>query len=438
MFRPLALYIGFRYTRAKKSNHFVSFVALVSMMGIALGITVLITVLSVMNGFDDEIHNKIFNVVRQVTVTGPANKIKDWQSVQKAIAENKDIIASAPYIAAQGMLTKDGASTGVMVTGVLPEEEVRVSSMQDFMAEGSMLALKPREFGIVLGWHIAGLLKASIGDKVILVTPEARVTPIGVEPRFKKFTVVGIFQVGEGFGHDSTTAFINLNDAQKLFSLGKNVTGVNVKIKDLYRAQIVSEDLRQKLQSSALIQTETESPNVIPENAGIQKDYYISNWTREYGSFFKAIQMEKTTMFVVLLFIIAVAVFNLVASLVMTVTDKQSDIAILRTLGATPKMIMGVFIVQGGIIGLFGTLLGILGGVLLAINAPDLVVMLEQIFHTQFISAGVYFIDHLPSKLEFTDIWRVGLISLAMSLLATIYPAWRAAKTQPAKALRYE
>ena len=416
MLRPLALYIGFRYTRAKKSNHFVSFVALVSMLGIALGITVLITVLSVMNGFDYEIHNRIFNVARQVTISGQSGKIKNWQEIQKEVAKNSDVLASAPYVAAQGMLTKDGASTGVMITGILPEQDKRVSLMWKFVEDGSIDKLQSGRFGIVLGWNIARILNAYVGDRVVLVTPIARVTPIGLEPRFKKFTVIGILHVGERFGYDSTAAFINLYDAQKLFNLGETVTGINIKIRDLYRAQIVTRDLKKNLQDK----------------------YYVSNWTEEYGPLFKAIQMEKTTMFIVLLFIIAVAVFNLVSSLVMTVTDKQSDIAILRTLGATPSTIMSIFIVQGGIIGIFGTLLGILGGILLAINAPDLVVLLENIFHTQFISAGIYFIDYLPSKLEFNDIWRVGSVSLGMSLLATVYPAWRAAKTQPAKALRYE
>jgi len=416
MFKPLAFYIGFRYTRAKKRNHFVSFIALVSMFGIALGITVLITVLSVMNGFDYEIHNRILSVARQVTVTSYSGKINAWQEVKKELEKNMNVVASAPFVAGQGMLSREGLASGVMIEGILPQQEEQVSTMHNTVVQGSMSQLKPGAFGIVLGQPLAISLGANVGDKIILITPQATVTPIGLEPRFKRFTVVGIFHVGEGFGYDTTTAFINISDAQKLFSLGNAVTGFNVKIKDLYNAPMVSDEITERLRG----------------------DYVVSNWTYQYGSLFKAIRMEKTTMFVVLLFIIAVAAFNLVSSLVMTVTDKQSDIAILRTLGATPKMIMSIFIVQGGIIGVFGTLLGVLGGILMALNAPNLVRMLESIFNAHFISAWVYYIDYLPSKLDFTNIWLVGLIALVMSLLATIYPAWRAAKTEPAEALRYE
>ncbi len=415
MFRPLALYIGLRYTRAKKRNHFVSFIALASMIGIALGVTVLITVLSVMNGFDYEIRERIFSVARQVTITGYGEPISDWQSLQQNLAKNSEVVASAPFIAGQGMLSKDNSATGTIINGIIPEQEHNISNMDKNVIQGSMFGLISGSYGIVLGSELASNLDADLGDKVILITPKANLTPIGIEPRFKQFTVVGIFRAGEGFGYDSTTAFIHLDDAGKLFSFHGEVTGVNLKLQELYRAPLITLELANQL------------PN-----------YHITNWTSQYGSFFKAIQMEKTTMFVVLMFIIAVAAFNLVSSLVMSVTDKQADIAILRTLGASPKTVMAIFIVQGGIIGLVGTALGILGGVLLAINAPDLVVMLEKLFHTSFISAGVYFIDYLPSKLVYHDIVRVGVVSLLMSLLATIYPAWRAAKTDPAVALRYE
>lgn len=416
MFRPLALYIGLRYTRAKKRNHFVSFIALASMLGIALGITVLITVLSVMNGFDHEIRDCVFSMARQVTITGYDGMISNWQGMGKEIAKNTEVVASAPFIMGQGMLTKDGVVHGVEVSGILAGQEQRISEMQKNMVQGSMFRLTAGTFGIVLGQTMARSLGATIGDKVILVTPQATMTPIGLEPRFKKFTVVGVFHVSEAFGYDATTAFINIYDAQKLFGLRGSITGFNIKIKNLYRAPMVAAELSRQFHNN----------------------YFASDWTYKYGSYFQAIRMEKTMIFVILLFIIAVATFNLVSSLVMTVTDKQSDIAILRTLGATPRMIMSIFVVQGGIIGLCGTLLGIFGGVLLALNAPYLVRLLEEILHTNFISAGIYFIDYLPSKLEFSDVWHVGLIALVMSLLATIYPAWRAAKIQPAQALRYE
>lgn len=415
MFRPLAFYIGLRYTRAKKRNHFISFISLASMLGIALGVTVLITVLSVMNGFDYEIRSRIFSMARQVTVSNfvPGD---NWQAIKKEVEKNKEVIASAPFVYGQGMLAKDGLVRGVAIYGVLPEHEAKISEMQKTVEQGSMSALKAGEFGIVLGREIALNLDADIGDKIVLITPSATMTPIGVEPRFRRFTVVGIFHAGEGFGYDAGLVFINLYDAQKLFALGNNVTGLHLKIKDLYRAPLVSSELAMKLDGS----------------------YNISNWTHEFGPTFKAIQMEKTTMFVVLLFIIAVATFNLVSSLVMTVTDKQSDIAILRTLGASPRTVMSIFIVQGGIIGAFGTLLGMFGGILLALNAPTLVRLLEQIFQTHFISASIYWIDYLPSRLVWADVWHIGLVTLIMSLLATIYPAWRAAKTEPAEALRYE
>ncbi|MDR1057753.1 MAG: lipoprotein-releasing ABC transporter permease subunit [Coxiellaceae bacterium] len=416
MFKPLVLYIGLRYTRAKKRNHFVSFIALASMLGIALGITVLITVLSVMNGFDYEIHNRILSVARQVTITGYSGKINTWQEIEQEIGKNHNVIASAPFVSGQGMLAKEGRASGVIIEGISPLEERKISTMHNVVVQGSMSQLNPGSFGIVLGQELATMLRAEVGDKVILITPQATVTPIGLEPRFKRFTVVGIFHVGEGFGYDNTVAFINIHDAQKLFSLGEAVTGINLKIKNLYVAPMVSQEIVEKFGGN----------------------YVVSNWTDQYGSLFKAIRMEKTTMFVVLLFIIAVATFNLVSSLVMTVTDKQSDIAILRTLGATPKMIMSIFMVQGGIIGVFGTLLGIGTGILLALNAPYLVLMLEKIFNTHFISAWVYYIDYLPSRLDFTNVWLVGLITLSMSLFATIYPAWRAAKIEPAEALRYE
>ncbi|EKE01335.1 MAG: hypothetical protein ACD_21C00156G0002 [uncultured bacterium] len=416
MFRPLAFYIGLRYTRAKKRESFVSFISLASMLGIALGVTVLITVLSVMNGFDYEIHSRVFSMARQVTVSNFMASNSDWRMVQKEVEKNRDVIASAPFVQGQGMLTKDGIVRGVMINGILPEQEAKISEMQKTVEQGSMFALKSGEFGIVLGQAIAANLGVGVGDKIVLITPSATMTPIGVAPRLKRFTVVGVFHVGEGFGYDAGMAFINLYDAQKLFALGNNVTGLHLKITDLYRAPLVSEELR----------------------AQFNYAYDVSDWTYEFGPLFKAIRMEKTMMFIVLMFIIAVAAFNLVSSLVMSVNDKQSDIAILRTLGASPRMVMSIFIVQGSIIGVLGTLFGVVGGILLALNAPTLVRLLEQILHTSFISAGVYFIDYLPSRLVWADVWHVGLATLIMSLLATIYPAWRAAKTQPAEALRYE
>ncbi len=418
MYHPIVLYIGLRYTKAKQRNNFISFISLVSMGGIALGVMVLITVLSVMNGFDYEIREKVFSVARQVTISGYDGAISDWQGLEKKLQKYDEVTASAPFITGQGMLSKDGLATGVLINGIIPEKENQVMGLNRFIVQGSGQSLVAGSFGIILGEGVASLINASLGDRVVLIVPRATITPLGMEPRFKRFTVVGIFHVGNGFAnYDTTMAFVHLHDAGKLFRVqGDDATGINLKLRDLYRAPLVSRELRKQLVGQ----------------------YTIVDWTNQYGSFFKAIQMEKTTMFVVLLFIIAIAAFNLVSSLVMSVTDRQSDIAILRTLGATPKMIMAIFIVQGGIVGLGGTLLGVLGGIILALNAPTLVMLLEKILHTSFISAGIYFIDYLPSKLIFYDILRVGLSSLSMSLLATIYPAWQAAIIDPALVLRHE
>lgn len=416
MFRPLAFYIGLRYTRAKRRNHFISFIASISMIGIALGVAVLITVLSVMNGFDYEIHKQIFNMSNQVSIGSFDGRINDWQAVIKRINPVKNIVSFAPNIMEQGMLANGSAAQGVIVSGILPEQEAKVSAIGEKMLAGSMNALKAEKFGIVLGQELANNLNLIIGDKVLLFIPEATITPVGVMPRFKRFTLVGIFSVGSGFGYDSGMAFINLNDAQKLFQFGDSVSHIRIKVSDLYIAPKVAHDIA----------------SILP------KSFSINDWTQQYGAYFKAISMEKTMMFIILLFIIAVAAFNLFSSLIMTVTDKQSDIAILRTLGMSPKAITTIFMVQGSIIGIIGTLIGVIGGIILAIKAPEIVHFLEKALHTQFISAAVYFVDYLPSKLDWHNVIKVSLAALIMSFIATIYPAWRASKIQPAEALRYE
>lgn len=416
MFHPLPLYIGLRYTRAKRRNGFISFISLVSVLGIALGVAVLITVLSVMNGFDYEIHNRIFNMADQVVVSGIEGGVKNWQDLSAKIKNTPHVIAGAPFVSGQGMTAHAGAVSGVMIKGILPEIEAKVSAMQTSMTEGSMAALKANGFGIVIGSELAARLGVGLGDKVVLMVPQASVTPVGVLPRFKRFNVVGIFQVGGSFGYDAGVVFVNLHDAQKLLQLQDYVSGVRLKVDSLYDAPEVANELTK----------------ILPHN------YVVSDWTEEYGTYFKAIQMEKTTMFVVLLFIVAIAAFNLVSSLVMTVTDKRADIAILRTFGASPKMIMGIFMVQGSLIGIAGTLFGVIGGIILALNAPAVISGIEHYFHLQLISSSVYFINYLPSKLVLSDVIRIGLASLIMSLFATIYPAWRAAKVEPAEALKYE
>lgn len=417
MFRPLAFYIGLRYTCSKRRNHFISFISLASMLGIALGVTVLITVLSVMNGFDYEIHNRIFSMAEHVKVSTTNGTLADWSAIAKKTDAMKQVETAAPFVTGQGMISNAGAVSGVLISGILPQMEEKVSDMARIMTQGALTDLKPGEFGMIIGQELALRLGMGIGDKIVLITPQSTMTPVGVLPRFKRFTIVGIFQVGEGFGYyDSGVVFIHLNDAQKLLQLGTAVSGLRLKVKNLYDAPQVAEQLSKKLSS----------------------EYVVSDWTQEYGTYFKAIRMEKTMMFVLLMFIIAVAAFNLVSGLVMTVNDKRSDIAILRTLGASPRNIMTIFIVQGSIIGFVGTILGVIGGILLALNAPALVTALENLLHTHFISATVYFINYLPSRLIWTDVVHIGIAAFIMSLLATIYPAWRAAQTQPAEALRYE
>ena len=416
MFRPVALFIGLRYTRAKKRNHFISFISLMSMLGIALGVLVLITVLSVMNGFDREIKSRVFSMVPPVTVSSLVNYVTDWQQVESIMKENPNIVAVAPFVSAQAMLTNDGLVQPALLDGILPEAETHITELSDKMIQGKLTQLVAGQFGIILGEELAERLDAVLGDKITVVTPQMSLTPAGVIPRFKRFTVVGIFRAGSGFGFDGNLAFIHLVDGQKLMQLGATVTGVHATIKNVYAAQQVSDQLTNQLGPSAR----------------------ISNWTNQFGAFFHAVSLEKTMMFYILILIIAVAVFNLVSTLMMVVNEKEADIAILRTIGATPQMIMGIFMVQGAIVGVIGTLLGVVGGITLALNVTDLVDWIQRVFNVQFLSSSVYFVNYLPSELQASDIIRISLAALFLSLLATLYPAWRASRTEPVEALRYE
>lgn len=417
MFRPLALYIGLRYTRAKRRNHFISFISLTSMIGIALGVMVLITVLSVMNGFDEEIRNRIFSMANQVTITGVNQSIPDWQGISKIAKQNSDVTGIAPFVSGQGMLVGNGLQHPVIVMGVLPKEEANVSSLGRKMLAGRFENLKAKQYGVVLGEQLALSLGVDIGDKVNLLIPTATITPIAIMPRFKTFTVVGVYSVGRGFGFDTNYAYLNMQDAQTLFQLGHGVSGLRLKIKDLYAAPRITQELLKKL---------------TPE-------YQVSNWTLEYGPLMHTLALEKTMMFLILLLLIAISAFNLVSSLMMVVTDKRSDIAILRTLGATPSNILSIFMVQGTVIGLVGTLLGLVSGIALATHVTEIVSLLESLFHVQlFNSSSYFFVDQLPSQLDSGDIIKICLMALGMSFIATIYPAWRAARTEPAEALRYE
>ncbi len=416
MFRPVSLFIGLRYTGAKKRNHFVSFIALTSMLGIALGVTVLITVLSVMNGFDFQIRNRIFQMAPQVTVRTFNTSMENYQSLQTKLSKVPGVIGTAAFIEGQGMLTHDGLVNPVLINGIVPDQETQVSEIGSKMIQGNLSELKPGSFNIVMGEQLANALGLTLGDKVTLVTPEAALTPVGVIPRFKRFTLIGIFNAGTGFGFDTQFAVINLQDAQVLYQLGQGITGIQLKIKNLYDAPELSSIIAQH----------------------ITNDYFVTNWTQKYGPLFKAINLEKNMMFLILLLIIAVAAFNLVSSLVMIVNDKRADIAILRTLGATPRMILVIFIVQGFLIGLIGTLVGLVGGLILASHVTEVVNFIQKILGVQFLASSVYYVNYLPSLIQASDVIHICLAAFILSLLATLYPAWRASKTQPAEALRYE
>ncbi|MFE8071635.1 lipoprotein-releasing ABC transporter permease subunit [Marinobacteraceae bacterium S3BR75-40.1] len=413
MFRPLPFFIGLRYTAAKRRNHFISFISLISMVGLILGVMVLITVLSVMNGFDHELKHRILGMVPHAVIQTPGG-MADWRKVSEIASEDPAVEATAPFVQAQGMVTNRGNVRGVAINGVLPEREKGVSIIQNNMVAGSLDDLKSGEFGIIVGDLLARSLGLDLGDKVTIVLPEASLTPAGVLPRLKRFTVKGVFKIGAEL--DANYTLIHIDDAAKIERLGDKVQGLRLKVDDLFKAPKVARRIAMTLPGR----------------------HYTSDWTRTHGNLFQAIRMEKTMIGLLLMFIVAVAAFNIVSTLVMVVTDKTADIAILRTMGATPGQIMATFIVQGAVIGVSGTLIGTLLGVLLALNVSDIISWLEGVLGHQFLNPNVYFISYLPSQLQWLDVSIICGAGLAMSLLATIYPAWRASRVEPAEALRYE
>jgi lipoprotein-releasing system permease protein len=414
------LFVGLRYTRAKGGqgrNHFISFISLTSMIGIGLGVAALIVVLSVMNGFQEELRSRILGVASHMQVTGPDNVLQDWQLVANEVKDAPHVKAVAPYIMAQGMLSYGQAVQGAIVRGVLPADEDKVANLGASMRAGKLSDLKPDEFGIILGVELAQSLGVFMGDKVVLLSPQGQFTPTGLVPRIKQFKVVGLFQVGM-YEYDSGLALIHMDDAAKLYRMDSDVSGVRLKLDDLFLAPQVSRQITQKLSDKG--------------------NFFVTDWTEQHANFFRAVQMEKRVMFVILALIVAVAAFNIVSTLVMAVTDKRADIAILRTLGASPASIMQIFIVQGALIGVIGTFFGTIGGVLIALNIDVIVPFIEHVFGVQFLAKDVYYISELPSHLLWSDVLTITGMSFVLSLLATLYPSWRASKINPAEALRYE
>ncbi|MES9900175.1 MAG: lipoprotein-releasing ABC transporter permease subunit [Sedimenticola sp.] len=415
MFRPLQLYIGLRYTRAKRRNHFISFISAISMLGIMLGVVALITVLSVMNGFHKEVRERILGMASHATISAFDNNLEDWEEAMSLSVNHPNVIGQAPYIEAKTMLTNGRRVSGALLRGVLPEQEPKVSDVGEHMNVGSLDQLTAGSFDIILGKELAALLGVAVGDKVTVVTPQIRVTPAGTMPRLKRFTVRGIFEVGMG-EYDRGVALVHLADAAKLMRLNEGVTGIRLKLDDLFLAPKVSRELAREM-------------------GGV---YRVSDWTYQHRNFFSALRTEKRMMSLILFLIVAVAAFNIVSTLVMVVTDKQSDIAILRTLGVSPSKIMGIFMVQGTAIGFIGTLLGVIGGILLSYNLESLVASVEEFFGVDFLDPSIYYISSLPSDLHWDDVSMIGIGAFLISLLATLYPAWKASRTQPAEALRYE
>jgi lipoprotein-releasing system permease protein len=409
------LLVGLRYTRARRRNRFIGINSLVSMIGIMVGVWALIVVLSVMNGFQKEVRTRILGVASHVQITSVNNRLTDWQPIAKMAAQHAHVVATAPFVQAQAMLAAGPAVRGALVRGILPEQEDKVADLGKQMKMGSLDALKPGEFGVVLGVDLARALQVLPGDKVAFVAPQGLVTPAGVIPRLKQFTVVGVFEAGIADA-DAALALVHMQDAQTLYQLGSDVSGVRLKLDDIFLARQVARELV----------------------ADLPQDIYATDWTRTHANFFRAVDIEKRMMFIILTLIILVAAINIISTLVVAVTDKQADIAILRTLGARPGSVMQVFIVMGMVIGVVGTLLGVVTGIITAINIDVIVPAIENALSIKFLSKDVYLIPELPSDLQWGDVIAISAMGLGLSFLATLYPSWRASRLNPAEALRYE
>ena len=414
MFRPLSLFIGLRYTRAKRRNHFISFISLTSMIGLALGVLAMIVVLSVMNGFQQEMSSRILGMVSHATLSAD-KPLDDWKVVADAAMKNPEVTGAVPFAELEGMISFKGAMQPLQVNGIDPQEEPKVSIIGQHMVQGSLDDLKAEQFGVVLGEITARRFGLRLGDKVTLIVPELSSAPGGITPRMQRLTVVGLFKVGAEL--DGSLALVHIADAGEIQRLQPGqVQSVRLALKDLYRAPEISAAIA----------------------GGLGQGYRADDWTHTQGSLFSAMKMEKTMIGLLLMLIIAVAAFNIIATLIMVVADKRADIAILRTLGATPRQVMAIFMVQGSVIGCIGTLIGGVLGVLAAINISSLIAWLEGALGMRILSSDLYFISSLPSKLEVSDVVLICSVALILSFLATLYPAWRASRTEPAEALRYE
>jgi lipoprotein-releasing system permease protein len=415
MFQPKELFIGLRYIRAKRKSHFVSFIAFISIAGVALGVFALIVVLSVMNGFGNELRDRTLSMTSHATISGYDGYVRDWSAVLEKAEQNKEVVAAAPYISKEVMLSNGRRVSGSLIRGIQPEMESRVSLVESKMVSGSLFDLKKGEYGIVLGRELANSLGVYEGERITVITPQASITAVGVMPRLRRFRVVGVFEVGM-HQYDAAMAYIHLQDAAKLFSYKDKVNGVRLKLTDLFEAPRITREVEKDF----------------------GEDYWVKDWSKQHKNFFRALKTEKTVMFIILLLMVSVAALNIVSTLMMTVTDKESDIAILRALGMRPSSIMIIFIIQGAFIGFFGTLIGVGTGVPVALNVFEIVSWLEQLFNTDFLPSDVYYISDIVADVKLSEVVTYALSAFSVTILATIYPAWRASKTLPAEALRYE